>query len=105
MTFAGSHPRLKGQCTGGPKFPEKTGECVPMSRSVPDVPANRLCGANADFSVRVFEETEPRNSVAPPEEGWRLVRAFLTIKSPKRREAILKYVADMARMDETERTH
>jgi hypothetical protein len=76
-----------------------------MSRSVPDVPADRLSGANADFSGRVFEATEPRNSLARPEEGWRLVRAFLTIKSPKRREAILKYVADMATMDETERTN
>jgi hypothetical protein len=39
-----------------------------------------------------------------PEEGLRLVKAFLSIGSLERRQAVLKYVADMARMDEAERT-
>jgi hypothetical protein len=39
-----------------------------------------------------------------PEEGLRLVKAFLSIGSPERRRAVLKYVADMARMDEAEKT-
>ena len=39
-----------------------------------------------------------------PEEGLRLVKAFLRISSPERRQAVLKYVADMATLDEAERT-
>jgi hypothetical protein len=39
-----------------------------------------------------------------PEEGLRLVKAFLGISRPERRQAVLKYVADMARVDEAERT-
>jgi hypothetical protein len=39
-----------------------------------------------------------------PGEGHRLVKAFLRISSPGRRHAVLKYVADMAGVDEAERS-
>jgi len=51
-----------------------------------------------------FVQTTGPTAVSP-EEGLRLVKAFLSISSPERRQAVLKYVADMARMDEAERTH
>ncbi len=34
-----------------------------------------------------------------PQEGALLVRAFLSIRSPKRRQAVLEYVADQASID------
>ena len=37
---------------------------------------------------------DPRPS---PEEGMRLVRAFVSIRSPERRRAVLEYVAEQAR--------
>jgi hypothetical protein len=55
-------------------------------------PADDFNGANPDFRVH-------------PEEGHRLVKAFLRISSPGRQQAVLKYVADMARVDEAERAH
>jgi hypothetical protein len=57
-----------------------------------DVPVDDFNMANADFQVH-------------PEEGHRLVKAFLRISSPERRQAVLKYVTDIARADEAERTH
>jgi hypothetical protein len=56
-----------------------------------DVPADDFNSAYADFQVH-------------PEEGLRLVKAFLRINSPGRRQAVLKYVTDMARVDEAERS-
>jgi hypothetical protein len=50
------------------------------------------------------QTTGPTAYPVPPEEGLRLVKAFLSISSPERRHAVLKYVADMARVDEAERT-
>ena len=34
-----------------------------------------------------------------PEDGARLIRAFVSIRSPEQRRAILEYVAAQARMD------
>jgi hypothetical protein len=52
-----------------------------------DVPADDFNSAYADFQVH-------------PKEGLRLVKAFLRINSPGRRQA----VKDMARVDEAERS-
>ena len=38
------------------------------------------------------------------QEGLRLVKAFLSMGSPERRQAVLRYVEEMAKMDEAERT-
>jgi hypothetical protein len=77
-----------------------------MRQSDPsDVPADNSTSPNADFLGKVFRTTEPITPPARPEEGWRLVRTFLSIRSPKRREAVLKYVVDVARTDEAESTH
>jgi hypothetical protein len=48
--------------------------------------------------------TGPTAYSVSPKEGLRLVKAFLRISSPERRQAVLKYVADMATLDEAERT-
>jgi hypothetical protein len=56
-----------------------------------DVPGDNFNSANADFPVH-------------PEEGLRVMKAFLRISSPKRRQAVIKYVMDMARVDEAERS-
>ncbi len=77
-----------------------------MRQSNPsDVPADNSTSPNANFLGKVFRTRGPITPPAHPEEGWRLVRTFLTIRSPDRRKAVLKYVADMARTDEAERTH
>jgi hypothetical protein len=34
------------------------------------------------------------------QEGWLLVRAFLSIRSSERRQAVLNYVSEQAQMDE-----
>ena len=69
-----------------------------------DVPADDFNRANADFLRKVFRTTETTGAPVHPEEGHRLVTAFLRISSPGRRQAVLKYVTDMARVDEAERT-
>ena len=56
-----------------------------------------------DFLRRVFRTAEPTTYSGHPEEGRRLVRAFLKIESPERRQAVLQYVEEMARIDEAER--
>ena len=61
--------------------------------------------ATADLLRRFVQTTGPTGHLVFPEEGFRLVRAFLRISSPVRRQAVLKYVSDMAVMDEAERTH
>ena len=57
-----------------------------------------------DFLRKVFRTAETTGAPVHPEEGLRLVKAFLRISSPGRRQAVLKYVTDMARVDEAERT-
>jgi hypothetical protein len=77
-----------------------------MRQSPPrSVPADDVNRANADSLREVFQTSEPTGAPVHPEEGHRLVKAFLKITSPGRRMAVLKYVADMARVDEAERTH
>ena len=66
------------------------------------VPADDFNSANADILRKVFQTTEPTGAPVHPEEGHRLVKAFLRIGSPGRRQAVLKYVTDMARVDEAD---
>ncbi len=61
--------------------------------------------ATTDLLRRSVQTTGPIGHLVSPEEGFRLVKAFLRISSPERRQAALKYVADMTRMDEAERGH
>jgi hypothetical protein len=53
----------------------------------------------ADGALQSAEPSRP----ADPEEGRRLVRAFLRIASQTRRDGIIKMVDDLARKDEVER--
>jgi hypothetical protein len=46
--------------------------------------------------------TEPTTS-PNPEEGLRLVRAFLRLKNPTLREAVIHFVEDLAGVDQTEK--
>lgn len=39
------------------------------------------------------------------QEGFHLMRAFLSIRSAGRRRAVIEYVEDQARMDEAESKH
>lgn len=55
------------------------------------VPAGEFKSATAGF-------------LAHPEEANRLVKAFLRISSPGRRNAVLEFVADMARVEDVERS-
>jgi hypothetical protein len=58
-----------------------------------------------DFATAdLLRRTGPTAYSVAPEEGLRLVKAFLSISSPERRQAVLKYVADMAKMHEAEGT-
>jgi hypothetical protein len=58
-----------------------------------------------DLLRRLVQTTGPTDHLMSPEEGFRLVRAFLRITSPERRQAVLKYLEDVSRVDEAERTH
>jgi len=44
-------------------------------------------------------------SLADIEEGTRLVRTFVGIRSPERRRMALEYVADLAKTDDAETHH
>ena len=57
---------------------------------------------SADDSKKSWS-SEPRSS-PEPEEGRRLIRAFLKISSPDLREAVIKFVADLAKLDEAKRS-
>jgi hypothetical protein len=79
----------------GPNYQfEAESECWPMSRR-----------PSIDPVAEFVQITGPAPYSASPEEGLRLVKAFLSISSLKRRQAVLKYVADLVRIDEAERTH
>ena len=39
-----------------------------------------------------------------PEEGLRLIHAFLKISSPRLREALIKFVEDLAKLEEVEKS-
>jgi hypothetical protein len=73
-----------------------------MSRRPIDGPSDDF--ATADLLRRLVQTTGPTAYSVSPKEGLRLVKAFLRISSPERRQAVLKYVADMATLDEAERT-
>ena len=63
-------------------------------------------GPSHDFTTAdLLRRTGPTAYLVSPEEGFRLVNDFLNIGSPERRQAVLKYVADMAKMDEAGLTH
>jgi hypothetical protein len=47
-------------------------------------------------SAHPADEPDPRPS---PEDGLRLVRAFVSIRTQKRRQAVLEYVAEQAMLD------
>jgi hypothetical protein len=48
--------------------------------------------------------SDPTMPLATPQEGMLLVKAFLRIRSPERRQAVIKYVSDVAKLDDSERT-
>ena len=39
-----------------------------------------------------------------PEEGLRLIHAFLKISSPRLREALIKFVEDLAKLEEAKKS-
>jgi hypothetical protein len=51
----------------------------------------------------VFEAQTAKPAVeggfGPPEDGVRLVKAFVCIRSPERRQAVLEYALDQAKME------
>jgi hypothetical protein len=60
--------------------------------------------ADASIADGTLHSAEPSRA-ADPEEGRRLVHAFLRIASQTRREGVIKMVKDLAREDEVERRH
>ena len=51
-------------------------------------------------AYRTVCPTEPTTLSPKPEEGLRLVRAFLRIKSPTLREVVIHFVEDLAGVDQ-----
>jgi hypothetical protein len=47
---------------------------------------------------------EPASSRPDAEEGVQLIRAFRNIGNPKLRQAVIRFVEDLARLDEVEKT-
>ncbi len=68
-----------------------------------DAPADEFSTLSADFLRRAFRITEPATQLVHSEDGFRLVKAFLRIRSAERRQTVLKHVNEMARIDEAER--
>jgi hypothetical protein len=62
------------------------------------------CTDNPQAGAQIFSCWENWAAEVSPnsKEGFRLVRAFLSIRSAGRRRAVLEYVEDQARMDEAE---
>jgi hypothetical protein len=61
--------------------------------------------SEAGLSMQRFPQTSELATARPSyEDGVRLVKAFLGIGSPERRQAVLRIATDMARVDEGERT-
>jgi hypothetical protein len=54
--------------------------------------------ADDSKAYRTIRPTEPTTS-PDPEEGLRLVRAFLRIKNPTLREAVIHFVEDLTGVD------
>jgi hypothetical protein len=57
---------------------------------------------SADDSKKSWS-SEPRSS-PEPEEGRRLIRAFLEIGDPSLREAIVEFITDLAKLDEAKKS-
>ena len=53
----------------------------------------------ADFAVQPAQPPNRSNFQPRPEDGARLIRAFVSIRSPEQRRAVLEYVVEQARMD------
>ncbi len=51
-------------------------------------------------AVRAARTADQPDLLPSREEGTRLVRAFIRIRSPERRQSVLEYVMGQARMDE-----
>jgi|SRR5271165_6957738 len=67
-------------------------------------PRRKAHGGSDDQSPNdISDVTWSASSFALPEEGVRLVRTFLDIRSPRLRNAVVKFVADLARIDEAEK--
>jgi len=57
---------------------------------------------SADDSKKSWS-SEPKSS-PEPEEGRRLIRAFLKIGNPSLREAIVEFITDLAKLDEAKKS-
>ena len=66
-------------------------------------PSTAQAGCDEQSSHGISDVSWPTASSPLPEEGARLVRTFLKIKSPTLRRAVVKFVDDLARMDEAEK--
>ena len=56
---------------------------------------------NKDAAAKAFDEKapprpQPPMSPVPPDEGARLIRAFLAVKDPRVRRAIIEFVEKLA---------
>lgn len=70
----------------------------------PDGPATEFSAVRAELLRKAFQVSEPATQLVHSEDGFRLVKTFLRIGSQERREAVLKYVTDMAMTDGAEGT-
>ena len=62
----------------------------------------RPADASAELGRASDRRTETATNLPRPEEGLRLIRAFLRIRSRERRGAVLDYAMREARMDEAD---
>jgi hypothetical protein len=61
-----------------------------------DSAGNKLEGV---FEAQTAEPADGGGSWPSPEDGVRLVQALVCIRSPERRQAVLEYALDQAKMD------
>jgi hypothetical protein len=52
-----------------------------------------------DWAVQSAEPEDEGGFGPSPEDGMRLVHAFVTIRSPERRQAVLEYAVEQAKLD------
>ena len=69
-----------------------------------DVPAEGFVTPSADLLRKAFQISDPAAQLVHSEDGFRLVKAFLRIRSAERRQTLLNHVTEMAIIDEAERT-
>ncbi len=94
---------VAGVETGGAVAPSPTGD------SVPDSPPHELPAAISEAAGVLIRPGDVGDFLAPSvralerldavQAGWGLVHDFLSIRSSKRRQAVLDYVAEQARLD------